>query len=102
MRAYTYQLIGAEISATARYCDRFIQVSPLAHDDGLLLKSVDSKDKTTVADPQDIDSKGKWIGWLEDKVDTDTEEQNKKRPASPTKAIGKPIRRVKSKEIINN
>lgn len=54
MRAYTYQLIGAEISATARYCDRFIQVSPLTHDDGLLLKSIDSRDKTTVAAPQDI------------------------------------------------
>lgn len=54
MRSYTYQLIGAEISATTRFCDRLIQVAPLAHDDGLLLKSVDCRDKTTVADPQDI------------------------------------------------
>jgi hypothetical protein len=54
MRSYTYQLIGAEISATTRFCDNLIQVSPLPHDDGLLLQSIESKDKTTINDPQQI------------------------------------------------
>jgi len=54
MRSYTYELIGAEISATARFCDRLIQVSPLPHDDGMLMEAVESPAKSTVGDPQDI------------------------------------------------
>ena len=46
MRRYVYRLLGAEISATARFCDRLIQVAPLEHEDGLLLESVDCHDKS--------------------------------------------------------
>jgi len=54
MRSYTYQLIGAEISATTRFCDQLIQVSPLPHDDGLLLRSIECRRKKTVDNPQEI------------------------------------------------
>ena len=46
IRRYVYRLLGAEISATARFCDRLIQVAPLDHEDGLLLESVDCHDKS--------------------------------------------------------
>ena len=54
MRSYTYQLIGAEISATTRFCDQLIQVSPLPHDDGLLLRSIECHGKKTIDDPREI------------------------------------------------
>ena len=54
MRSYTYQLIGAEISATTRFCDQLIQVSPLPHDDELLMRSIECSKKNTVDDPQQI------------------------------------------------
>ena len=54
MRSYTYQLIGAEISATTRFCDQLIQVSPLPHDDELLMRSIECSKKTKVDDPQQI------------------------------------------------
>jgi hypothetical protein len=45
MRRYVYGLLGAEISATARFCDQLIQVAPLEHEDGLLLESVECHTK---------------------------------------------------------
>jgi len=54
IRTYVYRLIGAEISATTRFCDRLIQVSPLPHDDGLLLASIDCPQKSQVAGISDL------------------------------------------------
>jgi hypothetical protein len=54
LRSYAYRLIGAEISATARFCDRTVQVCPLPHDDGLLLDSVDCPSRSRAATIEDI------------------------------------------------
>jgi hypothetical protein len=47
-------LLGAEISATSRFCDRLIQVAPLEHDDGILMESIDCPNKTVVGSIADL------------------------------------------------
>ena len=60
LRRYAYQFVGAEISATTRFCDEVIQVERLPHDDGLLLDQIDCPRKSQqdsidkLPDPGDI------------------------------------------------
>ena len=49
-RSYAYKLLGAEISATTRFCDQLIQIAPLSHDDGILMDSIECRHKLSVAD----------------------------------------------------
>jgi hypothetical protein len=55
-KKYTYSVIAADISSTTRFCDKCIQVSPLAHDSGKLFEYIECKDKTVVADQGEIES----------------------------------------------
>lgn len=58
LRRYVYRLIGAEISATVRFCDELVQFSPLSHDDGLLLHSIECSRKRQAAGPAEIPVSG--------------------------------------------
>ena len=53
-KQYTYSIIAAEISSTTRFCDEFIQVSPLAHDSGSLFEFIECHEKTVVTDKDEI------------------------------------------------
>jgi len=53
-RKYLYSIIGAEISATNRFCDECIQISPEQHDTGLLFDAVDCPSKSFVSGIQDV------------------------------------------------
>jgi hypothetical protein len=55
-KQYTYSIIAAEISSTTRFCDKCIQVSPLPHDTGQLLESVECKDKTVAISQEALES----------------------------------------------
>ncbi len=54
VRQYVYRLVGAEISATVRFCDELIQVSPLPHDDGMLLNSIECEQRSRVVGMDEI------------------------------------------------
>ncbi|MFN9719920.1 MAG: glycosyltransferase family 2 protein [Planctomycetota bacterium] len=54
MRVFAYRHLAAEISATTRFCDELIQVSPLPHEDGLLLKLIDAPVKRCLATPEQL------------------------------------------------
>ncbi len=56
LRSYAYRHLAAEISATTRFCDEVVQVSPLAHEDGLLLSLLDAPGKRTVAEPEQLET----------------------------------------------
>ena len=46
LRRFAYRFIGAEISATTRFCDEVIQVEKISHDDGMLLDEIDCPRKS--------------------------------------------------------
>lgn len=49
-KRYVYGLVGAEISATTRFCDECIQIAPKQHDTGLLFEAIDCPAKSWVED----------------------------------------------------
>ena len=53
-RRYLYGLIASEVSTTARYCDRLIQLCPLEHDRGLLLDAIACPDRSVARGPEEL------------------------------------------------
>jgi hypothetical protein len=54
IKSYFYGLAAAEISTTTRFCDECIQIAPMHHDTGLLLKAIKCPIKFRVSTVKEI------------------------------------------------
>ena len=55
-KKYVYNLIGAEISTTTKFCDKCVQIAPDKYDTGLLFEAISCKNKSVVEDIDEIEN----------------------------------------------
>src|SRR5210317_2286553 len=53
-KKYVYDLIGAEISTTTRFCDECVQINPSSYDTGLLFDAIECPTKYWVGSVKEI------------------------------------------------
>ena len=56
-RRYVNSLIASEISLLTRYCSKLLQLSPRSSDTGLLLESIDCKEKKVIQSVEQLTEK---------------------------------------------